>query len=274
MTPPELVAHAAKNGVRMLALTDHDDTAGLTEARVAAAEHSIQLINGVEISVTWRNRTLHIVGLRVDPEYAPLAEGLQKIREGRHVRAQGMAASLDNAGIEGSLEGAYRYAQQGIISRTHFARFLIEKGLAKDMRSVFKKYLVKGKPGYFDHRWASLEDALGWITNCGGTAVIAHPGRYDLGRTNMLLLMEEFRSLGGTAIEVVTGSHSLDQYQEFAKLAGQFSLRASLGSDYHGYGLSHMEMGRLPDLPTGCTPVWRDWPEMQYMETAQPQSRH
>jgi predicted metal-dependent phosphoesterase TrpH len=274
MTPPELVAHAAKNGVRMLALTDHDDTAGLADARAAAAEYSMQLINGVEISVTWRNRTLHIVGLRVDPAYAPLVEGLQQIRAGRHVRAQGMAASLDNAGIEGSLEGAYRYAQQGIISRTHFARFLIEKGLAKDMRSVFKKYLVKGKPGYFEHRWAELEDALGWIIGSGGTAVIAHPGRYDLGRTNMLLLMEEFRNLGGTAIEVVTGSHSVDQYQEFARLAGQFSLQASLGSDYHGYGLSHMEMGRLPDLPAGCIPVWRDWPEMQYMEAAQPQSRH
>jgi predicted metal-dependent phosphoesterase TrpH len=142
------------------------------------------------------------------------------------------------------------------------------------MRSVFKKYLVKGKPGYFEHRWAELEDALGWIMGSGGTAVIAHPGRYDLGRTNMLLLMEEFRNLGGAAIEVVTGSHSVDQYQEFARLAGQFSLQASLGSDYHGYGLSHMEMGRLPDLPAGCIPVWRDWPEMQYMEAAQPQSRH
>jgi 3',5'-nucleoside bisphosphate phosphatase len=270
MTPSELVSHAAKNGVRMLALTDHDDTSGLADARIAATSHSIQLINGVEISVTWRNRTLHIVGLRVDPEYTPLAEGLQQIRAGRHLRAQGMAASLDNAGIEGSLEGAYRYAQEGIISRTHFARFLIEKGLAKDMRAVFKKYLVKGKPGYFEHRWADMEQALGWIIQSGGTAVIAHPGRYDLGRTNMLLLMEEFRNLGGSAIEVVTGSHSVDQYQEFARLAQQFSLQASLGSDYHGYGLSHMEMGRLPELPAGCIPVWQDWPELHDMEAAAP----
>jgi predicted metal-dependent phosphoesterase TrpH len=262
MTPSELVAHAANGGVRVLALTDHDDTSGLVEAKTEAEKHSLHLVNGVEISVTWRSRTLHIVGLKIDPEYTPLAEGLERIRAGRHVRAQGMAASLDAAGIEGSLEGAYRYAQQGIISRTHFARYLIEKGLAKDMRAVFKKYLIKGKPGYFEHRWADLEDAVSWITASGGTAVIAHPGRYDLGRTNMLLLMEEFRSLGGAAIEVVTGSHSVDQYAEFARVARQFGLKSSLGSDYHGYGLSHMEMGRLPTLPAGCIPVWQDWPEI------------
>ena len=172
-----------------------------------------------------------------------------------------MAASLEKIGINGSLEGAYQYATHGIISRTHFARFLVEKGLAKDARSVFKKYLVKGKPGYFEHSWASLEDAMSWIIGSGGTAVIAHPGRYDLGRTNMLLLLEEFRSLGGAAIEVVTGSHSVDQYQEFAKLSWQFGLKASMGSDYHGPGHAYIEMGRLPELPAGCTPVWEGWPE-------------
>jgi predicted metal-dependent phosphoesterase TrpH len=134
------------------------------------------------------------------------------------------------------------------------------------MRAVFKKYLIKGKPGYFEHRWADLEDAVNWITASGGTAVIAHPGRYDLGRTNMLLLMEEFRSLGGAAIEVVTGSHSVDQYAEFARVARQFGLKSSLGSDYHGYGLSHMEMGRLPTLPAGCIPVWQDWPEIDELQ--------
>ena len=223
----------------------------------------MQFIHGVEISVTWRKRTLHIVGLKIDPHYTPLIAGLEAIRAGRHVRARGMADSLDNIGITGSLEGAYRYASQGIISRTHFARFLVEKGLAKDMRSVFKKYLVKGKPGYFEHAWAGLEDAIGWIINSGGIPVIAHPGRYDLGRTNMLLLLEEFKQLGGTAIEVVTGSHTVEQYQEFAKLAQLFGLRASLGSDYHGPAHAYIEMGRLPELPRGCIPVWQDWPEAQ-----------
>lgn len=266
LSPSALVQHAAEYGLRVLALTDHDDTAGLDKAREAANQHGIQLINGVEISVTWRRRTLHIVGLKVDPAYSPLVEGLRQIRAGRHIRAQGMAASLEKAGIHGSLEGAYRYAGEGIISRTHFARFLIEKGYANEMRKVFKKYLVKGKPGYVEHHWAGLEEAVGWIVNSGGIAVIAHPGRYDMGRPTMLELIEEFRSHGGSAIEVVTGSHTPDQYQEFARVAGLFGLQASQGSDYHGHGLSYMEMGRLPALPPSCVPVWQDWPETRILQ--------
>ena len=263
--PAELVAHAAAQGLRVLALTDHDDVAGLPEAYAAASSHGITLIPGVEVSVTWRRRTLHIVGLKVDPDHPPLQAGLQKIRAGRHTRAEGMAEGLRKIGIEGALEGAYRYGQQGIISRTHFARFLVAQGFAKDAKAVFKHYLVKGKPGYVEHEWASLEDAMGWIIGSGGHAVIAHPGRYDLGRTNMLLLMEEFRALGGLGIEVVTGSHSVDQYAEFARIARMFGLRASLGSDYHGPGHTYVEMGRLPDLPEGCAPVWQDWDEAKYL---------
>lgn len=262
LTPAELVRHAAQHGLRVLALTDHDDVAGLDEARTEAALHDVELINGVEISVTWRRRTLHIVGLRIDPSHAPLLAGLSDIRAGRHERARGMAASLDRAGIHGSLEGAYQYAKQGIISRTHFARFLIEQGYANEMRKVFKKYLIEGKPGYVEHSWASLEAAVGWIVGSGGIAVIAHPGRYDLKRTTLLALLDEFKSLGGSAIEVVTGSHAVSQYQEFAQVARQNGLRASQGSDYHGHGLSHMEMGRLPELPAGCVPVWQGWPEV------------
>jgi len=261
LTPAELVAHAASRGIRVLALTDHDDVAGLTEAEAAAAQHSITLVSGVEISVTWRRRTLHIVGLKIDPQSPSLVDGLAQIRAGRHIRAQGMAASLDKAGISGSLEGAYAYAREGIISRTHFAQYLVAQGHAPDTRSVFRKFLVKGKPGYFEYSWADLEEAVGWILESGGIPVLAHPGRYDLGRTNMLLLLEEFRALGGVAIEVVTGSHTADQYREFARLAHQFSLKASLGSDYHGPGHSYLDMGRLPALPTDCVPVWQDWPE-------------
>ena len=261
LTPAELVAHAASKGIRVLALTDHDDVAGLTEAEAAAAQHGITLVSGVEISVTWRRRTLHIVGLKIDPQSSSLVDGLAQIRAGRHIRAQGMAASLDKAGISGSLEGAYAYARQGIISRTHFAQYLVAQGHAPDTRSVFRKFLVKGKPGYFEYSWADLEEAVGWILESGGIPVLAHPGRYDLGRTNMLLLLEEFRALGGVAIEVVTGSHTADQYREFARLAHQFSLKASLGSDYHGPGHSYLDMGRLPALPADCVPVWQDWPE-------------
>ena len=262
LAPAALVQHAAAQGVKVLALTDHDDVRGLEDAANAAAQLGMRLINGVEISVTWNKRTLHIVGLRISPNFLPLVEGLAAIREGRRMRAQGMADGLSKIGIAGSLQGAYAHVGEGgLISRTHFARFLVEKGYAKDTRSVFKNFLVKGKPGYFEHRWANIEDAMEWILASGGIPVLAHPGRYDLGRTNMLKLLNEFREMGGKAIEVVTGSHTRDQYQEFARLAHQFDLMSSVGSDYHGAEHSYMEMGRLPDLPAGCVPVWHDWLE-------------
>lgn len=262
LSPAELVEHAAMHRVNVLALTDHDDTSGLEIAEAEAQRWNIQFIKGVEISVTWKKRTIHVVGLKIDPEYPPLKQGLNRLREGRHTRAAGMAAGLEKVGIMGSLEGAYEYAKEGIISRMHFARFLVSQGIAKDNKSVFKRYLVKGKPGYFEHEWASLQEAVSWIVGSGGVAVIAHPGRYELGRTNMLLLLEEFRALGGTAIEVVTGSHTVAQYVEYAKYARLFGLKASLGSDYHGKGISFMEMGRLQTLPANCVPVWQDWPEV------------
>ena len=262
LTPEELVRHASERGIRMLALTDHDDLAGLEEGAATAAALAMQFINGVEISVTWKRRTLHVVGLKVSPDHAPLVEGLRQIREGRHERAKGMAAGLDQIGITGSLEGAYQHAKRGIISRSHFARFLVEHGYAKDVGAVFKKYLVKGKPGYFEHHWATLEDALGWIIGSGGIAVLAHPGRYDLGKTNMLTLLHEFRELGGKGIEVVTGSHTPEMVPHFARLAHQFDLLSSTGSDYHGPGQTYTDMGHLPELPHGCVPVWHDWPEL------------
>ena len=266
LTPTEIVNHASEKGIRVLALTDHDDVAGLETARAVAESLGIQFIDGVEISVTWRRRTLHIVGLKINPEYPPLVEGLAKIRAGRHTRAFGMAEAFEKIGIHGSLEGAYKHSKGGIISRTHFARFLIENGYAKDTKAVFKHYLVKGKPGYFEHQWASLEDAMAWIIGGGGVAVIAHPGRYDLGRITMLELMHEFRALGGSAIEVVTGSHTVEQYQEFAKMAKSFDLASSMGSDYHGKGQTYIDMGRLPSLPINCVPVWRNWPEVQSVD--------
>ena len=265
LSPPELVAHAAKRGVKVLALTDHDDLGGLVTAREAALEHGIQFVNGVEISVTWKRRTLHIVGLKIDIDNIPLKTALDKVRIGRDERAQEMGADLARVGIHGAYEGAKALAKQSIITRTHFARFLVANGHAKDTKSVFKKYLVKGKPGFKEHEWMDLKTAINLINNAGGQAVIAHPGRYDLGTINMLLLMHEFRSLGGSAIEVVTGSHTPPQYQQFAKMAHKFSLKSSLGSDFHGSGISYMEMGCIPDLPEICVPVWQDWPEATHL---------
>ena len=264
-SPQDLVAHAAKRGVKVLALTDHDDLGGLQAARAAALAHGIQFVNGVEISVTWKRRTLHIVGLKVDTNNVALKAALDNVRIGRDERAQEMGTDLARVDIHGAYEGAKALAKQSIITRTHFARFLVDNGHAKDTKKKKKKYLVKGKPGYKEHEWMDLKSAVDLIKGAGGQAVIAHPGRYDLGTINMLLLMHEFRSLGGTAIEVVTGSHTPPQYQQFAKVAHKFSLKSSLGSDYHGTGISYMEMGCIPDLPEICVPVWDDWPEAKLL---------
>jgi predicted metal-dependent phosphoesterase TrpH len=265
LTPTELVARALERGVKVLALTDHDDVAGLAEAADAAAGHGIAFINGVEISVSWRSQTLHIVGLNIDPAHPPLAEGLHGIRNGRGMRAQLMAESLARSGIGGALEGAYRFADNpSLIGRTHFARFLVESGHCKDVASVFKNFLIKGKPGFAPHVWASLPDAVSWITGSGGVAVIAHPGRYTvkrkkMGSTTMRELLQEFIELGGRGIEVVSGSHTPEQYAEFARYAKEFNLLASCGSDFHGPGESYRDLGRLPDFPLDCRPVWQAW---------------
>lgn len=265
LSPQDLVAHASKSGVKILALTDHDDVGGLAAARQAATEHGIHFVNGVEISATWKKRTLHIVGLKFDADNVALKTALDKVRIGRDERAKEMSVGLAKAGIGGAYEGAKAIAKQSILTRSHFAQFLAQNGHAKDVKSVFKKFLVKGKPGFVDSQWMDLESAVGLIISAGGQAVIAHPGRYDLGMVNMHLLMHEFRTLGGAAIEVVTGSHQPPQYQQFATIAHRFSLKASLGSDYHGAGLSYMGMGQVPELPAGCVPVWDDWPEKQYL---------
>lgn len=267
LTPTELVNHAAARGVAVLALTDHDSLTGLEEASVAAQSQPLRFITGTEISVTWHDRTLHIVGLKIDPTNTTLQNGLKLLHDSRHARAEAMAANLDKAGIKNSLAGAYACAEASslsspLISRTHFAHFLVEQGLAKNVRAVFKKYLVPGKPGYVPHQWAALADAVSWIKDSGGAAVLAHPGRYGFSGPKMQTLLAEFKACGGGAIEVVTGSHTPPQYQQFADLATKFGFLASSGSDYHGPGHSYMDMGRLPDPPLGCTPIWHDWEEV------------
>lgn len=257
LSPGELVARAAGNGVEMLAMTDHDDCDGLEEARAAAEECGIRLMNGVEISVTWRGKTIHVVGLDIDPENADLGNGLASIRKGRIERAGSIAEGLSRAGIPGSLEGAYAFAaNKNLIGRTHFARFLVEKGYARDVPGVFKKFLVSGRPGHVVHQWAELAQAVDWIRKSGGVAVIAHPGRYELSAGALKSLVEEFRGEGGQGLEVVTSSHTLDMAMRFCEIAKHFGLFASLGSDFHSPEESRMDVGKVPPLPAGCSPIW------------------
>ncbi len=260
LKPGELVARAAANGVEVLALTDHDDVSGLAEARAEAQSQGVRFVDGVEISVTWDRTTVHIVGLQIDPEDSVLRSGLESIREGRARRAEKIGDALEAAGIPDSLAGAKRYAENpDLISRSHFARYLAGSGRAPDMKSVFQRYLVKDKPGFVEHRWASLADAVSWIRASGGIAVVAHPGRYKFPKPELHAFLAEFRDCGGAGIEVVTGSHSPEQYLEFARVARELGLSASRGSDYHGKGESKADLGALPQLPDDLSPVWRDW---------------
>ena len=257
LPPAELVARAASNGCKWLALTDHDDLDGLDIAAHTAARLGMGFVPGVEVSVSWRDVTLHIVGLAVDPASATLRDGLAQVRSGRAERAEQMADGLARAGIGGALQGAYRYASNpALISRAHFARYLVEKGHARNTGAVFKRFLVKGKPGYVRHEWATLGDAIEWIHAAGGLAIIAHPGRYRVSAAGMQDLLREFRELGGDGIEVITSSHSTEDYRRFNALAQDAGLLASVGSDFHAPEESWMDVGGVPDLPLSATPVW------------------
>jgi len=257
LTPEALAARAATNGVELWALTDHDEVGGQERAAAAAKACGMRYVCGVEISVTFLNQTVHIVGLGVDPENAALRAGLSATRGGRTVRARDMAAELARVGIPGVFEGALKYVgNPELISRSHFARYLVEAGICPDTNSVFRKYLAAGKPGYVPHRWATLADAVGWITGAGGVAVIAHPARYKFSANEEFALFTEFKGHGGAGVEVVTGSHTTAEYLTYGAAASDYGLAASRGSDFHSPDESHTDLGSLPYLPGSLTPVW------------------
>lgn len=257
LTPEALAARAAANGVELWALTDHDEIGGQHRAAAAARENGMRYLTGTEISVTFAGETVHIVGLGFDADDAAMTEGLYDTRGGRGKRAQEMSEQLAKVGIQGAYEGALRFVgNPELISRTHFARFLVESGYCRDTAEVFRKYLTEGKPGYVPHRWATLKDAVTWITAANGLAVIAHPGRYRFTANEEYALFLEFKAHGGKAIEVVTGSHTPAEYVEYADKAMEFGFAASRGSDFHSPDESHCDLGKLPWLPGNLTPVW------------------
>jgi predicted metal-dependent phosphoesterase TrpH len=259
--PPAKVAKVAREaGVDVWALTDHDEVSGIAAARVAAAEQGMRFVTGVEISITWAGETVHIVGLQIDENNAALVQGLEDTRSGRDQRGREIARQLALVGIPDAYEGALKYVgNPDLMSRTHFARYIVEIGVCRNTSEVFKKYLCEGKPGYVEHRWASLQQSLQWIHGAGGIAVIAHPGRYKFSDTAEGVLFDEFKQLGGSAIEVVTGSHTPDQYPEYARLANSYGFLASRGTDFHAPGETRVDFKLLPPLPGNVTPVWHDW---------------
>ena len=257
LTPEQLAARAAANGVDLWALTDHDEVGGQQQALEAAREQGMKYLTGVEISVTFADVTVHIVGLGFDHTDPRMAEGLADTRDGRGPRARAMAEQLAQVGIHGAYEGALKYVgNPRLISRTHFARFLVDSGVCRDTSEVFRKYLTEGKPGYVPHRWATLGDAVRWITEAGGLAVIAHPARYKFTANEEYALFSEFKAHGGAGVEVVTGSHTAAEYVTYAAMAEEFGLAASRGSDFHSPDESHTDLGTLPYLPGHLTPIW------------------
>jgi len=257
LTPEVLAERAAANGVELWALTDHDEVGGQHRAAAAAAGVGMKYLTGTEISVTFAGETVHIVGLGFDPDDQRLRDGLRATRGGRGSRAQEIADGLAQVGIPGAYEGALRYVgNPELISRTHFARFLVDAGVCKDTSEVFRRFLTEGKPGFVPHRWAALRDAVGWIVQAGGAAVIAHPARYKFTANEEYALFTEFKAHGGTGVEVVTGSHTAAEAVKYAGMAREFGLAASRGSDFHSPDESHTDLGKLPWLPGELTPVW------------------
>ena len=257
LTPEALASRAKANGVELWALTDHDEIGGQHRAMAAASAVGLPYLTGTEVSVTFAHVTVHIVGLGFDADEAALAQGLYNTRNGRDQRAREMADQLAAVGIRGAFEGALKYAgNPELISRTHFARFLVETGVCADTYEVFRRFLTEGKPGFVPHRWARLGDAVRWIRDAGGMAVIAHPARYDLTPTAEYALFSEFKAHGGQGVEVVTGSHSPAEYPKYADMAIEFGLAASRGSDFHSPDESHTDLGALPHLQGRLTPVW------------------
>jgi predicted metal-dependent phosphoesterase TrpH len=257
LEPEALAARAKANGVELWALTDHDEIGGQHRAIAAAAGLALPYLTGTEISVTFAGKTVHIVGLGFDPDDGTLTAGLAATRGGRRERALEMAEGLARAGIPDAFEGALRYAgNPELISRTHFARHLVDSGVCQDTHEEFRRFLVDGRPGYVAHRWARLGDAVAWVRGAGGAAVIAHPGRYKFSANEEYALFSEFKDHGGQAVEVVTGSHTSADYARYAGTALEFGLCASRGADFHSPGESHVDLGGLPPLPAGLAPVW------------------
>jgi 3',5'-nucleoside bisphosphate phosphatase len=257
LTPEELAQRAKSKGVDLWALTDHDELGGQARAAAAAATVGLDYLTGVEISVSFLNQTVHIVGLGFEANNAALRQGLIQTRGGRAQRARDMADDLARVGIKGTFEGALKYAgNHDLISRTHFARFLVETGVCKDTYEVFRKYLTEGKPGYVAHRWATLKEAVTWISDAGGMAVVAHPARYKFSANEEFALFTEFKGWGGQGVEVVTGSHSAAESVTYADVALEFDLTASRGSDFHSPAESRIDLGDLSALPAQLTPIW------------------
>ncbi|MBL4608419.1 MAG: PHP domain-containing protein [Pseudomonadales bacterium] len=256
LTPEDLIREASAGGVNVLALTDHDTVDGLPRAEAAAKIAGITLVDGVEISTRWEKLDIHILGLGVDVNNSTLIDGLKFHQTERVTRAQQVSKKFEKLGIEGMWEEVSQQVKTHYVGRPDFARVLIKRGVVNNFQSAFTKYLAAGKPAYVATDWASIPEAVSWITAAGGVALVAHPGRYRITRTKLAKLLACFKESGGEGMEVLYSGQALSKTQDLARLSKQFGLVASAGSDFHGFSYPGMRFGALAEMPSGCETLW------------------
>ena len=262
LSPAELVQRAVEHRVDVFAITDHDTTNGLQEAHDTIAAHAlpITLINGVEVSTNWQNHEIHVVGLNVDLANPELQAFLAEQRSKREERAVEMGNRLAKARILGAYEGAKALAGDASITRSHFAKYLVEQGVENTFQNVFKRFLAKGKTGYVPPNWATIEQTIEIIHQSGGQAVLAHPLQYKLSTKWFKRLLAAFEEAGGDALEVGQPQQGITERTLLASYGRDYNLAGSVGSDFHRPS-SWTELGRNLYIPKDCTPVWLSWPE-------------
>ena len=259
-SPSEVVEYADEAGCDLFALTDHDTTDGLTEAKQMADKLSVDLVSGVEISAFWRNMTIHVIGLDIDIDNDVLQLGLGHNQQLRKDRAEKIAFELWRAGIKDALEKTQFLSKNNMLTRTHFAQMLIKEGYCKDMKSVFRRYLNGKKPGGVRVEWKNIDEVVGWIHASGGKAVLAHPFRYRMTQTKIKNMITDFKEVLGDGIEVVTATSSDEEISLSNKWAQEYKLLSSCGSDYHGWPNQRIQIGCLRDLPNPDNAIWKYLP--------------
>lgn len=259
LSPTQLIEHAKEREISHLALTDHDTLDGLGEAQQAAKDNGIKLINGIELSCTWENQLLHVVGLNIDPTNKTLRKGVKENQQRRLDRAESMFEDFEQHDIFLRESVAKQIKNRGVPTRPHFAQALVEAGYAKDKKQAFKRYLVRGKPGFIPMIWPSIDDIGKWVTAAGGVAVLAHPNRYKFTRTKLSRLISEMIPAGVEGIEVSTSTTDKQQSKMLGDLATQFELLSSIGSDFHSMDQPWARLGCAEDLSKDLTPVWANF---------------
>ncbi|GAB1257194.1 PHP domain-containing protein [Aurantivibrio plasticivorans] len=255
LNPEELVSSAKSAGIEYLALTDHDTVSGIQQAKISGEALGVNVIPAIELSCTWSGVGIHIVGLHIDVHAKSMVNGVAQQKAARAERSELIAARLEKKGIEAPLEGAQRHAGGDLVTRPHFAAYLVEKGYVTSINAAFRRYLGAGKCGDVKQFWPEMDEVVRWILQSGGIPVLAHPKRYKMTNTKRRRLVEVFCDAGGQALEVISGSQTADETRYLADLAEHFGLYASAGSDFHNPEWPWHSLGGFGKLPPQCKMV-------------------